>query len=47
MLTGCGPILNTRPPPPPSGTSQVSSELASQFAVMIGAEVRNQPPAML
>ena len=29
------------------GTSQVSSESASQLAVMIGAEVRNQPPAML
>ena len=28
-------------------TSQVSSESAFQLAVMIGAEVRNQPPAML
>ena len=47
LLTGWGPILNTRPAPPPSGTSQVLSELASQLAVMIGAETRNQPSGRL
>jgi hypothetical protein len=40
------PILNTRPPPP-SGTSQVLSLSASQLAVMIGAETRNQPSGRL
>ena len=33
-LTGCSPILNIRPKPPPMGTLHRSSDGASQFAVM-------------
>ena len=39
MLTGCGPILNIRPAPPPTGTVQRSSGSASRLALMIDAEV--------
>ena len=36
-------ILKTRPTPPPKGTSQRSFDGNSQFDVMIGEDVRNQP----
>ena len=43
----CLPTLKMRPTPPPTGTVHSSPLSASQFAIMIGEDVRYRPSLKL